>query len=601
MLDFFKKYKKTKEEEQKIKEEILKLNSQKTLDMGGVGYLTDDWAQLKYKIHLDKVKPKDLNSKEESVALSKIKVEEYKSQVSYYASKAKQDKVSFRSQKGAMESLNNLIDAQEKSLKVFGFSDEAIKLYGKNLRESVISPIDDLTEKQIQQLKLEKEISEARKQEFIDISVNGALSDAWAKKQIAVEKQKIAIQKSKSPNKNNLLNAVESNVKMREYQSQLDLYKGQANKNNKNILDIPGAKEALDNYKHFYDEKLRISGATEKQIQIANKKFEDKWAQGKKQEVVTLKDTLSQQISILDYYYNKSGILTTENYNLQKKLIEKEYKDNVKLYGKIFSLMKKKSEMEKLERKNRKNLSSLKDTTMGIKDAGDDLSKQYQTTGQIIEHSLVGAFDSASNALYGLIAGTKSASEAFKQMSLNIVSDLVRMIIKQEIYNSLLGTKGSKGGGILPVALKAGLSLFGLYDGWKSPSASSIHVGAGGTTAFHMHTGGIVGADSFKDSSIISERMVNSSPRFHVGLLPDEYPAILQKGEGVFTKNQMAALGKKSAPNVQVKIINNTNEKTDSKVDKPKWDGEKWVIGVVLDAMHRNGGFRSNLKSVVAG
>jgi len=63
----------------------------------------------------------------------------------------------------------------------------------------------------------------------------------------------------------------------------------------------------------------------------------------------------------------------------------------------------------------------------------------------------------------------------------------------------------------------------------------------------------------------------------------------------------IATDGNNNAPVVQINVINNTGTDADVKKQQPKWDGEKWVIGVVLDAIHRNSGFRSNLKSAVVG
>jgi hypothetical protein len=34
-----------------------------------------------------------------------------------------------------------------------------------------------------------------------------------------------------------------------------------------------------------------------------------------------------------------------------------------------------------------------------------------------------------------------------------------------------------------------------------------------------------------------------SAPRYHGGLQPDEFPSILKRGEGVFTPEQMRAMG----------------------------------------------------------
>jgi hypothetical protein len=75
---------------------------------------------------------------------------------------------------------------------------------------------------------------------------------------------------------------------------------------------------------------------------------------------------------------------------------------------------------------------------------------------------------------------------------------------------------------------------------------------------FSFHKGGIVGA-----------------PRLHSGLMPGEYPAILQKGEGVFTPAQMKALGGKQ---VTVNIINNGNAEVSTQ-------SRETTSGIELDVM----------------
>ena len=66
--------------------------------------------------------------------------------------------------------------------------------------------------------------------------------------------------------------------------------------------------------------------------------------------------------------------------------------------------------------------------------------------------------------------------------------------------------------------------------------------GVGSTLAGLFHEGGIVGSGEGKSVSV-SPLLFTNAPRFHSGLMPDEFPAILQKGEGVFTREQMKALG----------------------------------------------------------
>ena len=217
----------------------------------------------------------------------------------------------------------------------------------------------------------------------------------------------------------------------------------------------------------------------------------------------------------------------------------------------------------------------------------DELVQQDLKIMQQINDFSTRAFSSMEDAWVSFCINGKTS---FKDFANAVIADMLRINFEKGVTEKFQPTVNSW--------LGKGL---GYLFGSSTSSATSSHVGAGGTTAFHMHSGGIAGADTPKASSFMSTAAIASSPRFHSGLLPNEFPAILQKGEGVFTKNQMAAMGKNSAPNIVVQVINNTGTDADVKKEQPKWDGEKWVIGVVLDAMHRNNGFRSNLKSVVTG
>jgi len=71
--------------------------------------------------------------------------------------------------------------------------------------------------------------------------------------------------------------------------------------------------------------------------------------------------------------------------------------------------------------------------------------------------------------------------------------------------------------------------------------------GAGGGQNYAL--GNTVDLFSFHKGGIVGE-----VPRLHKGLMPGEYPAILQRGEGVFTPGQMKALGR---VDVTVNVINN--------------------------------------------
>lgn len=118
----------------------------------------------------------------------------------------------------------------------------------------------------------------------------------------------------------------------------------------------------------------------------------------------------------------------------------------------------------------------------------------------------------------------------------------------------------------------------GLANFFAGPAVSA----AGLTTAQHQairaHSGGIVGEGALR------------WPRFHRGgLASDEVPAILQRGEGVFTRPQMAALAPAAPVEVTVEVVNRTPRPVAATQGGQRMDGRRLVVGVVLDEMEPGG------------
>jgi hypothetical protein len=128
------------------------------------------------------------------------------------------------------------------------------------------------------------------------------------------------------------------------------------------------------------------------------------------------------------------------------------------------------------------------------------------------------------NLLVDLITKSGSAKEAFANFAKSIGEQLVRLAIQMMIIRPLAGMLMGGLAGAAPVMAAPSADFVG-----PMPLVGS------------MHTGGIVG--SGETSGLRSMSAFAGLPKYHSGgIVGNEQPAILKRGEGVFTEGQMKAL-----------------------------------------------------------
>lgn len=248
--------------------------------------------------------------------------------------------------------------------------------------------------------------------------------------------------------------------------------------------------------------------------------------------------------------------------------------------------------------------------------------EEWSNFGRQIDDVWNTTFENLSDALYDF---TQTGEFNFKNFANTIIQELTKIGIKAMLAESamaLLGTGGdSKNtlwGGLFSLA-QTGLSLHGSFGSSGNLSTGvgdTVDVGnlqsslgkgdiitkndldkIGGWIAAKAHTGGIIGASNLSQH-LVSPEMFANATKYHdggiTGLKSDEVPAILQKGEGVFTKEQMKAMGNSKA-NVTVNVINNTQEQVTAQQSQPRFDGEKMILDVVLKNMNQPGSFRDGM------
>lgn len=123
------------------------------------------------------------------------------------------------------------------------------------------------------------------------------------------------------------------------------------------------------------------------------------------------------------------------------------------------------------------------------------------------------------------------------------------------------------------------------------------------------HKGGMIEEAGF--SRMASPSVFLTAPRFHSGgmpgLRPDEVPIIAQTGERVLNREQtraynagLSAGGGSLSPqniNITVELENKSGQPLQASQGAARFDGRKWVVGVVIDAYQNN---EMNMRNVLS-
>lgn len=110
-----------------------------------------------------------------------------------------------------------------------------------------------------------------------------------------------------------------------------------------------------------------------------------------------------------------------------------------------------------------------------------------------------------------------------------------------------------------------------------------------------FHSGGVVGAGGAQRN--VSPLAFVAAPRLHagnLGLKRDEYPAILQEGEGVLSRAQMQALGD-AGPGAGAMRVVVENRGTPKETREARFDPEQMVVRIMLDDVQRGGPISAGL------
>lgn len=156
-----------------------------------------------------------------------------------------------------------------------------------------------------------------------------------------------------------------------------------------------------------------------------------------------------------------------------------------------------------------------------------------------VEEMISRSFKGMEDALVEFV---KTGKLNFTSLVDSMIADLIRLMVRQNITGPLAGSMSGWG------------SLFSAFFGGGSAGAVNQNPAAwGGQSAAMMHGGGIIGMSQGMSKSLPAVFLA-AAPRYHGGLQPDEFPTILKRGEGVFTPEQMKAMGNRTDIAIHIPI-----------------------------------------------
>lgn len=218
---------------------------------------------------------------------------------------------------------------------------------------------------------------------------------------------------------------------------------------------------------------------------------------------------------------------------------------------------------EELKTKQKELMGTFEEgVTRGFLDYYAKMKTAYQFGMQYTEETAKNIKSSFSEVLMDLKNNeTKSFLEYFQSFSdrmldiwIDMLSEMMaNWVMSGEFMKSGSTTGASSGaGGILGGLMSLGMSLFGGGGSTATGAYYTMTEAAGNNWAAYYHGGGIVGKDRPAAIGIMPSYLFANAPRYHSG---NEKAAILTDDEGVFTSEQMKALGKGKGENANITYI----------------------------------------------
>lgn len=183
----------------------------------------------------------------------------------------------------------------------------------------------------------------------------------------------------------------------------------------------------------------------------------------------------------------------------------------------------------------RRRLYESREFSDGLQRGINDWVSDATNAADIAERSFAMAADGMTDAITEFVMSGKAD---FASFATAVIAEINRMMVRMAIAMAMQRAMG--------VAVGGGATTGG--------SGQGNFTSGTGTDTLVAHSGGVIGEDALPTRRAPAAALL-AAPRYHSGGMAGEVPAILQRGEGVFTRGQMKAMGK---PQVSV-TVNNTS------------------------------------------
>lgn len=217
--------------------------------------------------------------------------------------------------------------------------------------------------------------------------------------------------------------------------------------------------------------------------------------------------------------------------------------------------------------RTREKITELKKTLFdstamgGMVSAMKDYARSAEDMGSKIKNFTNNVFQGMEDALVKFV---RTGKLSFSDLANSIISDMVRIAIQRSITGPLAGAIGSAIG-----------SLFGMANGGAWSNGVQMFANGGvfsGPTMFGMANGGLGVLGEAGDEAVMPLSRTSN------GKL------------GVTAINGIN--GRQSAPNVIINIENQTGQQIEQKQNGIQFDGENWVVSMIMSNVQKNGPLR---------